>query len=59
MGLCGCYFGFHTQGGAEGVGRGTTRAVVFTLIMMLLLEYFLSSWFVYIMQTVYSSPLSE
>src|SRR6185295_792507 len=28
MGLCGCYFGFRAQGGAEGVGRATTRAVV-------------------------------
>lgn len=58
MGLCGCYFGFHTRGGAEGVGRATTRAVVFTLILMVLLVYFLSSWFVYIMETLFSSPLS-
>lgn len=59
MGLCGCYFGFHTRGGAEGVGRSTTRAVVFTLILLLLLEYFLSSWFVYVMQTVFASPLNQ
>ena len=24
----GCAFGYHTRGGAEGVGRSTTRAVV-------------------------------
>jgi hypothetical protein len=58
MGLCGCYFGFHTRGGAEGVGRATTRAVVFTLILMVLLVYFLSSWFVYVMETLFSSPLA-
>lgn len=57
MGMCGCYFGFHAQGGAEGVGRATTRAVVFTLILIVLQEYFLSSWYIYIMEMI-SSPLS-
>lgn len=48
MGICGCYFGFHAQGGAEGVGRATTKAVVFTLTLIILLEYILSSWSIYV-----------
>ncbi len=51
MGLCGCYFGFNASGGAEGVGRATTRAVVFTLTALVLLEFILSSWTIYFMET--------
>ncbi|MCM8775017.1 MAG: ABC transporter permease, partial [Candidatus Omnitrophica bacterium] len=32
--IVGCYFGFNAQGGAEGVGRATTMAVVVALIMI-------------------------
>jgi phospholipid/cholesterol/gamma-HCH transport system permease protein len=52
MGLCGCYFGFNARGGAEGVGRATTRAVVVTLITLILLEYILSSWIIYVIDNV-------
>ena len=38
--LLGCYFGFHTRGGAEGVGRVTTRAVVMASVMILVLDAF-------------------
>ena len=31
----GCYFGFNTRGGAEGVGRNTTRAVVASSMVIL------------------------
>jgi phospholipid/cholesterol/gamma-HCH transport system permease protein len=34
--LMGCYHGFNTQGGAAGVGRATTDAVVSAFIMILL-----------------------
>jgi phospholipid/cholesterol/gamma-HCH transport system permease protein len=34
--LMGCYHGFQTQGGAAGVGRGTTNAVVSAFILILL-----------------------
>lgn len=34
--LMGCYHGFHTQGGAAGVGRATTDAVVSAFILILL-----------------------
>lgn len=35
VGLNGCYFGFQVQGGAESVGRATTRAVVVSAAMIL------------------------
>ncbi len=38
-----CYMGFTTKGGAEGVGKSTTRAVVFSMIFILVSDYFLSS----------------
>jgi phospholipid/cholesterol/gamma-HCH transport system permease protein len=37
-----CYLGFSTEGGAKGVGRSTTTAVVISLIFTLLLDFFVS-----------------
>ena len=34
--LMGCYHGYHSKGGAEGVGRATTNAVVSAFILILL-----------------------
>jgi phospholipid/cholesterol/gamma-HCH transport system permease protein len=36
----GCFFGFTTVGGAEGVGRSTTRAVVVSSMVILVLDAF-------------------
>ena len=36
----GCFFGFYTVGGAEGVGRATTRAVVVGSMIILVLDVF-------------------
>lgn len=36
----GCFFGFTTRGGAEGVGRSTTRAVVASSMVILVLDAF-------------------
>ena len=36
----GCFFGFTTHGGAEGVGRATTRAVVVSSMLILVLDAF-------------------
>ena len=36
----GCYYGFHTIGGAEAVGRSTTQAVVIGSMMILVLDAF-------------------
>jgi phospholipid/cholesterol/gamma-HCH transport system permease protein len=38
--LLGCYQGFNTRGGAEGVGVATTRAVVLASMMILVLDAF-------------------
>jgi len=40
--ISGCFFGFQTSGGAEGVGTATTRAVVGSCVMILVLDYFLA-----------------
>ena len=42
--LISCYEGFQTEGGAEGVGRRTTRAVVLSSVTVLVMDYFLTSW---------------
>lgn len=41
--LIGCYKGFYTTGGAEGVGRATTQAVVMASISILVSDYFLTA----------------
>jgi phospholipid/cholesterol/gamma-HCH transport system permease protein len=38
-----CYKGFNTKGGAEGVGRATTEAVVMSSITILVADYVLTS----------------
>ncbi len=42
--LISCYKGFYTKGGAEGVGRATTGAVVYSSMTILVSDYFLSVW---------------
>ena len=41
--LIGCYQGFNASGGGRGVGLGTTRAVVFASVMVLVSDYFMSN----------------
>jgi phospholipid/cholesterol/gamma-HCH transport system permease protein len=41
--LMGCYFGYNSKGGAEGVGAATTYAVVSASILILLLDYVLTA----------------
>jgi phospholipid/cholesterol/gamma-HCH transport system permease protein len=43
VGIISCYKGFNTQGGAEGVGKATTGAVVVSCMLILILDYFLSA----------------
>ncbi len=38
--MVGCFYGFHTTGGAEGVGLSTTRAVVVSSMLILVLDAF-------------------
>ncbi len=43
--LMGCYHGYHSAGGAQGVGRATTNAVVSASVLILASNYFLTSIF--------------
>lgn len=43
--VMGCYFGYNSKGGAEGVGAATTNAVVGASITILLLNYMITGWF--------------
>ncbi len=40
--LVGCFHGFRTTGGAEGVGKSTTASVVHGLLAVLVADYFIS-----------------
>lgn len=41
--LVGCYKGFYTRGGAEGVGRATTQSVVLSSVLILTFDYMLTA----------------
>jgi len=43
--LMGCYHGYHSTGGAQGVGRATTQAVVSSAILILIANYFVTELF--------------
>ena len=43
--LMGCYHGFNSRGGAQGVGEATTHAVVSASILILAANYVLTSFF--------------
>jgi phospholipid/cholesterol/gamma-HCH transport system permease protein len=44
LSLISCYKGFYTKGGAAGVGKATTGAVVLSFMTILIADYFLSAW---------------
>jgi len=41
--LVGCYKGFQTTGGAEGVGRAATESVVLSFVLVVVMDYILTS----------------
>ncbi len=43
IGLMGCFNGFRTYGGAQGVGRAAMHAVVSSCILILITNYFLAT----------------
>ncbi len=53
--LIGCYQGFNATGGGRGVGLGTTRAVVFASVSVLVIDYFLTD----ILLTVLGGPAGQ
>jgi phospholipid/cholesterol/gamma-HCH transport system permease protein len=42
----GCYFGLHTTGGTEGVGRATTRAVIVACVLILIVDFFITKFLI-------------
>lgn len=51
LAIISCYEGFNTKGGAKGVGRATTRAVVTASVTILIIDYFLTQWILEIFGT--------
>lgn len=47
--MIGTYFGFNVQGGAEGVGKATNLAVVWGMVMVLVFDFFLTSFLVWVL----------
>ena len=47
--VIGTYFGFEVRKGAEGVGKGTNMAVVWGMILVLISDYFLTSFIIKIL----------
>jgi phospholipid/cholesterol/gamma-HCH transport system permease protein len=43
--LMGCYHGYHSNGGAQGVGKATTNAVVTASILILIFNYIVTELF--------------
>ena len=43
LSIIGCYKGFTTTGGAEGVGRATTQSVVISAVTILMANYLLTA----------------
>jgi len=42
--LVGCYKGFYTSGGAQGVGKATTESVVLSCVLILVFDYILTAF---------------
>jgi phospholipid/cholesterol/gamma-HCH transport system permease protein len=45
IGMVGCFMGFRAEGGAEGVGRGTTASVVVGIFLLILADLFFTTLF--------------
>ena len=46
--IIGCFEGLKTEGGAEGVGRATTRSVVMSFILIISADCFITALFYFI-----------
>lgn len=47
--VVGTYFGFHVKQGAAGVGKGTNKAVIWGMILVLISDYILTSFLIKIL----------
>jgi phospholipid/cholesterol/gamma-HCH transport system permease protein len=43
--LMGCYHGYYSRGGAQGVGQATTHAVVSASVLILVFNYLITAAF--------------
>jgi phospholipid/cholesterol/gamma-HCH transport system permease protein len=48
IGIVSCHQGLHTRGGPRAIGRSVTKAVVNSIVMIVVLDYFLSRLLLYI-----------
>jgi len=44
--LVGCYHGLHATGGTEGVGRATTKAMVYASVMIVVVDFFITKFLI-------------
>ena len=44
--MVGCYYGLHTTGGTEGVGRATTQAMVAASVLILVVDFFITKFLI-------------
>lgn len=47
--IVGCFKGFETNFGAQGVGEATTQAVVLASILILIANFFLTTWIIHLL----------
>jgi len=47
IGIVSCHQGLKTIGGPRGIGRSVTKAVVNSIVLILILDYFLTRWLMY------------
>jgi len=45
IGLMGCFHGFYSRGGAQGVGQATTNSVVSAFVLIFITNYFITELF--------------
>jgi phospholipid/cholesterol/gamma-HCH transport system permease protein len=50
IGLIACYEGLNVEGGAEGVGRVTTRAVVLSIVFVIVFDCFFTALFYFVLE---------
>jgi len=48
IGIVSCHQGLVTRGGPRGIGRSTTKAVVNSIVLVLILDYFLTRFLLYV-----------
>jgi phospholipid/cholesterol/gamma-HCH transport system permease protein len=48
IGIISCHQGLHTRGGPRAIGRSVTKAVVNSIVLILILDYFLTRFLLYI-----------